>query len=47
VPKAWVGTTGELAFWREHERGGHFAALEVPDVLLGDLVEFVEQVWRK
>lgn len=26
-------------------KGGHFAALEQPDVLLGDIEEFVKQVW--
>ncbi|PVH81183.1 alpha/beta-hydrolase [Cadophora sp. DSE1049] len=47
VPRAWVETTGDLIWWREHSEGGHFAALERPDILLGDLLEFVEMVWRK
>ena len=29
-----------IAFWKEHEVGGHFAAMEVPDVLVDDLREF-------
>lgn len=41
VPRRWVETTGDVVFYREHARGGHFAALEVPEVLLGDLEEFV------
>jgi microsomal epoxide hydrolase len=45
VPKAWVEATGNLVWFRQHDRGGHFAALERPGVLLGDFEEFVEQVW--
>jgi microsomal epoxide hydrolase len=31
-----------------HKRqGGHFAALEQPELLLGDLEDFVRQVWKK
>ncbi|UCK58043.1 hypothetical protein AFCA_000910 [Aspergillus flavus] len=45
VPKSWVETTGNLVFWREHQRGGHFAALEKPKELKADLAEFVEQIW--
>ena len=41
TPRAWIGTTGNLVFWRVHDRGGHFAALEQPGVLLADLEEFV------
>lgn len=28
-------------------QGGHFAAVEQPDVLLADVVAFVDQVWKK
>ena len=41
---AWVETTANLVFFRQHERGGHFAALEYPDALLADLEEFIGQV---
>ncbi|KAF5603228.1 microsomal epoxide hydrolase [Fusarium pseudocircinatum] len=44
IPVSWVKTTGNLAFWRDHERGGHFAALERPEDLLKDFGEFVEQI---
>lgn len=47
MPRAWVERTtevGRLGWWREHEHGGHFAALEGPGVLWGDLREFVEEV---
>ncbi|KAK3071411.1 hypothetical protein LTR53_008688 [Teratosphaeriaceae sp. CCFEE 6253] len=45
VPRKWVESTCNLVFWRQHERGGHFAALERPVVLLRDVEEFVGQVW--
>jgi hypothetical protein len=30
----------QMAHWTEYDRGGHFAALEVPDLLVGDLRTF-------
>lgn len=41
VPRAWIETTGNLVFFREHSRGGHFAALEQPELLLSDLEDFI------
>jgi len=29
-----------IVYWAEHEKGGHFASLELPDVLTGDIREF-------
>lgn len=31
---------GGLAYWNQHAFGGHFPAMEVPDVLVGDLRRF-------
>jgi pimeloyl-ACP methyl ester carboxylesterase len=31
---------GRISHWTEHDRGGHFAAMEVPDLLTGDLRTF-------
>ncbi|KAK1846046.1 putative epoxide hydrolase [Colletotrichum chrysophilum] len=45
VPKAWAATTGNLVWYRSHEKGGHFAALEQPEALLDDVEEFLKQVW--
>ncbi|OKL55701.1 hypothetical protein UA08_09051 [Talaromyces atroroseus] len=45
APKSWVESTGNLVFWKEHTKGGHFAALECPETMAEDIVEFVEQVW--
>ncbi|OGM43943.1 putative epoxide hydrolase, partial [Aspergillus bombycis] len=47
VPRSWIETTGNLVFWREHQRGGHFAALEKPQELKADLTAFVGQVWGR
>ncbi|CAF4080947.1 unnamed protein product [Adineta steineri] len=45
VPQSWAATTGNLVFFRQHTKGGHFAALERPDVLAKDIKDFIEQVW--
>ncbi|KAJ6557413.1 Alpha/Beta hydrolase protein [Mycena vulgaris] len=44
-PRAWIATTGTLVFYREHDKGGHFAALERPETLWSDVEDFVAQVW--
>ncbi|KAF2849121.1 epoxide hydrolase-like protein [Plenodomus tracheiphilus IPT5] len=46
VPRAWAEKTGNMVFYGEHERGGHFAALERPEVLWGDVEAFVGKVWK-
>ncbi|KAJ5619978.1 hypothetical protein N7510_003962 [Penicillium lagena] len=46
IPRSWVATTGNLVFYRAHKQGGHFAAVEKPEVLLADLLEFITQVWN-
>jgi len=45
TPKSWIATTGNLVFFRQHMKGGHFAALERPGDLLEDVEDFVAQVW--
>ncbi|EXJ82861.1 hypothetical protein A1O3_06676 [Capronia epimyces CBS 606.96] len=45
APISWVRTTGNLVWSRIHTEGGHFAALERPDVFLQDLEDFAGQVW--
>ena len=32
--------TENIVHWTEFDRGGHFAAMEVPDLLVGDVREF-------
>jgi pimeloyl-ACP methyl ester carboxylesterase len=34
----------DIRLWAEHERGGHFPALEVPELLVGDLRAFFRTV---
>lgn len=34
----------DIRYWAEHERGGHFPALEVPDLLVNDLRGFFRQL---
>lgn len=44
-PRAWaehgIGGKEKMLTWTFHEKGGHFAALEQPEALLGDVDEFV------
>lgn len=46
IPRKWAEGTGELRFFRAHENGGHFAALERPETLWGDVEEFVKGAWK-
>lgn len=36
-PTSYIRTLGPLGFYRAHDRGGHFAAYEVPELLVDDL----------
>lgn len=47
-PKAWIGGMGmNMVFYRTHDFGGHFAALDAPDVLAKDLRDFFTQHWPR
>jgi microsomal epoxide hydrolase len=46
VPRAWAEKTGKLVFYKEHEQGGHFAALERPETLWEDVEGFVNSAWK-
>jgi len=37
MPKSWMNSLGNVAFSSDHESGGHFAAYEQPEALVGDL----------
>ena len=45
-PRAWVERAmgGKLFHWTEMPRGGHFAAMEVPDLLVPDVRAFFRKV---
>ncbi len=47
VPRGWVEKEFNLVFWKEHEKGGHFAAWERPDQLAEDVISFVQANWSK
>ena len=44
IPKAWVSTTGNLIWYKQHTEGGHFAAMERPQTMFLDIDEFVQAV---
>ncbi|CAI7590030.1 unnamed protein product [Penicillium bialowiezense] len=44
--KVAVERTGNLVFYREHDDGGHFAALENPVDIAQDLRDLVKQEWK-
>ncbi|VUC25506.1 unnamed protein product, partial [Clonostachys rosea] len=46
VPKDWAVKTTNLVFYNEHDRGGHFAAMEMPKELLSDVEEYIQKVWK-
>ncbi|GAA93392.1 uncharacterized protein L969DRAFT_19035 [Mixia osmundae IAM 14324] len=43
-PKRWVATSGNLLWYREHTRGGHFAAWERPEAFSEDLRDCFAQL---
>ena len=36
--------SNNIAHWSDFERGGHFAAMEAPDLLTGDVREFFRSI---
>lgn len=42
VPESWARGKGNMTFYRTHERGGHFAAVEMPVALWADVEEFIK-----
>jgi hypothetical protein len=43
--REWLDDTfTDLRHWSEHDKGGHFAAFEVPDVFVAELRAFAEAV---
>ncbi|KAK3111759.1 hypothetical protein LTR53_012663 [Teratosphaeriaceae sp. CCFEE 6253] len=47
VPVKLVKRTGNLVWHREHESGGHFAAMEQPKQFVKDIEDFIAQVWSE
>lgn len=44
--KSLLEKEANLVFYKRHERGGHFAALEKPAELWEDVEEFVGKAWK-
>jgi microsomal epoxide hydrolase len=42
IPVAWAKTTGDLIWFKRHDSGGHFAAMEKPNELVEDMEEFIK-----
>ncbi|TQV97961.1 hypothetical protein V2A60_006333 [Cordyceps javanica] len=42
VPRSWAAKTCNLVFFKHHEKGGHFAAMEQPMALLEDIESFAK-----
>jgi microsomal epoxide hydrolase len=40
MPRAWVEARYDVVHWTEPPRGGHFAAMEVPDLFVDDVRTF-------
>lgn len=40
IPRPWAERHYNIAQWTRHERGGHYAAIEVPDLFLEDVRSF-------
>ncbi|CDU24949.1 related to epoxide hydrolase [Sporisorium scitamineum] len=45
APKSFVQASVNLRWYRRHERGGHFAALEQPTRFVEDLVDCFGEIW--
>jgi len=46
-PKSWMGRVLNVTFHKRHEQGGHFPGLELPEVLVQDVREFVQGNWQR
>ena len=43
-PRSWYERLYDIRRWRVFDRGGHFAAAEVPDLLATDIAEFFTEL---
>ena len=46
-PERWIQQTEQVKWYRLHERGGHFPALEEPETLWRDVEDFIGEFWGK
>ncbi|EPQ28553.1 uncharacterized protein PFL1_03857 [Pseudozyma flocculosa PF-1] len=45
VPRSFVAASVNLRWWRSHDRGGHFAALEAPYDFVSDVQDCFAEIW--
>ncbi|KAK4705423.1 hypothetical protein P7C70_g778, partial [Phenoliferia sp. Uapishka_3] len=45
APESWAAETGNLQWYRYNPRGGHFAALEQPEVFAENMRECFAKIW--
>lgn len=44
APRAWAERHYHIVRWSRHERGGHYAAIEVPDIFVEDVRSFTRML---
>ena len=44
IPRAWAQRQYQIVRWEHMPRGGHFAAMEVPDLYAADVAAFTAQL---
>lgn len=44
IPRPWAERHYNVVQWTDHDRGGHFAAVEVPDLFVADLRAFARRL---
>ena len=44
TPRAWVEHRYNVTHWTNHDRGGHFAAMQVPEIFVDDVRTFFRHV---
>lgn len=47
IPLEWAGLRQNLVYTRRHDKGGHFAAWEVPELLSDDIRQFAKIMLEK
>ena len=43
-PRTYVERIFNIKQWGEHKSGGHFAAMEQPELLVNDIVKFAKKI---
>ncbi|KIR50847.1 microsomal epoxide hydrolase [Cryptococcus gattii Ru294] len=47
IPAEWVKAQANMVWSKKHDSGGHFAALERPELLWVDIEDFINSQWEK